>query len=192
MPHAKCDFCDRKGMMNFLPSGNIRCKRGIYTSKYSFAVLDPNQYSRGHTILVSRTHGCDHLDYRISAKQYRGFCDDIREVSQLLKCKARNAVGQAPDKIYVCILCDGAIKHLHAHLIPRYPFSPEDELAHRREFSKRDTPAQIEGRVKKGCLGGFWLIAHREKNCTKTEFGKGTSERRAELLADLANEIRTE
>jgi diadenosine tetraphosphate (Ap4A) HIT family hydrolase len=117
-----CTFCKTgiKGLLCELPSQlkndtPILCKRGIYEDAYCVGTLTPEQYTRGHTLLVLKNHRADITDPNISSEELLGFITAIHKVTNHLKNKARNDRGEPPSRIHVLSLCDG-IKHLHAHL----------------------------------------------------------------------------
>lgn len=92
----------------------LDCSRGFYeNSKHCIVTLAPEQYSRGHTLVILRSHATDMSDDAVTEEEYIDLCKTIKEVSKLLKSKL------GAERIYVCSLCDG-VEHLHFHLIPRY------------------------------------------------------------------------
>lgn len=92
----------------------LDCNREFYReSKHCIVTLAPEQYSRGHTLVILRQHAIDMSDDQVTDEEYLDLCKTIKEVSKLLKSKL------GAERIYVCSLCDG-VEHLHFHLIPRY------------------------------------------------------------------------
>lgn len=151
--------------------------------------MAPEQYTVGHTIVISKKHAADQMDEALSPEEHQRFWAEVRCVSKRLRDRARNEVGEHPVRIYVCILCDGT-EHLHAHLIPRYPFSYRDEVIYRHELGNRDGAETVRCRAKKGHFGGFWFIAERERNWKDYGFGMEDAETRAERLAERAEGLR--
>ncbi len=190
----ECVFCriGKKGLLEEIPqkSGNkpIPCKRGIYEDDYCIATLAPEQYSIGHTLLILKKHRKDITD-NISKEELSAFINALHEISKHLKEKAENEFNQSPERIYACILCDG-IEHLHAHLIPRYPFTATEQNIYEQLFLERDGRKNINGKIKKDDLGGFWYIAEREKNHKKSVFWQKSDEERAKYIEDLAVKLR--
>jgi len=120
------------------------------------------------------------------------FINAIHEVSKLLKKIVKNDQGEKPERIYVCILCDG-VKHLHAHLIPRYPFTHQDKTTYKKLFIKRDGvngEDSVYKKIKEGNLGGYWYIAEREKNWKSSEYGFKSSSEKADIIKKLAKKLR--
>lgn len=189
----KCIFCCRKGLLEEIPrksdnNKTVPCKRGIYEDDYCFAVLAPEQYSIGHTLLILEKHRKDITD-NISKEESSAFINALHEISKHLKEKAKNEFNQSSERIYACILCDG-IEHLHAHLIPRYPFTAADGNIYEQLFLERDGRKNINIKIEKDDLGGFWYIAEREKNYKKSVFGQKSDEERAKYIEELAEKLR--
>ena len=191
-----CLFCriGKKGLLEELPSKfengqPVPCNRGIYEDAYCVATLAPEQYTRGHALVVLKNHRTDMADSSISSEEIFGFTSAIHKLAKHLKENLRSRIGNAPDKIYVCSLCDG-VEHLHAHLIPRYPFTDEDVKTYKKLFKERDSETEIEEAVEKGKLGGFWYIAEPEQKYKKSEFWNKPDEERARCLEEMAQRLR--
>jgi diadenosine tetraphosphate (Ap4A) HIT family hydrolase len=187
-----CDFCStkREVLMNSLPD-HTPCRRGIYEDHFCFAILAPEQYTTGHTLLILKKHWADMTD-EVSGKHLSAFIRAIHKVSKRLKESAENDRNERPERIYVCILCDG-VKHLHAHLLPRYPFTEDDRIIYKERFSRKDdrgNEKHVNAKIKSGELGGFWYIAEREVSWEKSEFGQRTSVEKASFLEGLASKLR--
>lgn len=179
--------------MNYVPWSPEPCTRAIYQDSNCFAVLAPEQYSIGHTLLIlekrkSEKHKSDITD-NISEEELSAFIKAIHIISKHLKEKAKNEFEQSPERIYVCILCDG-VEHLHAHLIPRYPFTGTDGNVYEQIFLERDGRKQINKNIQEDKLGGFWYIAERERNYKKSIFGEKSNKEKAEFLERLAKQLR--
>lgn len=191
----ECVFCriGKKGLLEELPrkSGDktVPCKRGIYEDNYCIATLAPEQYTKGHTLLISKNHRTDITDSNISSEELSGFISALNKLARHLKEKLHDH--NCPQRIYIAILCDG-VEHLHAHLIPRYPFTDIDQTIYKQEFLKRgDDIKEIESKILKSDLGGFWYIAEREKNYKNLELWNNRSdEERAEYIEELAKKLR--
>jgi diadenosine tetraphosphate (Ap4A) HIT family hydrolase len=164
MNDAACRFCVLRE--------DFRRKKYIYknTSKdgLCYAVLSIHPFTVGHTLVILDEHVED-VASDLSSQQLHAFMTAINEVSKHLKNKARNERNEPPQRIYACILSDG-VTHLHAHLIPRYPFSVRDKKVYIQTFLHRDGPAIVSKNVIDNDLGGFWYLAEGEKNMEeKTE-----------------------
>ncbi|VVB89143.1 HIT domain protein [uncultured archaeon] len=189
----ECVFCRIKGLLEEIPqkSGNntIPCKRGIYEDDYCIATLAPEQYTKGHTLLILKNHRVDIADTNISREELSGFIDALNKLAIHLKGKLQDYENNVPQRIYIAILCDG-IEHLHAHLIPRYPFTDADGNIYEKLFLERDGRKNINRKIEKDELGGFWYIAEREKNYKKSEFWNKSDEERAKYLEEFAGKLR--
>ncbi|KKK93602.1 hypothetical protein LCGC14_2691230, partial [marine sediment metagenome] len=119
----------------------------------------------------------------------RDFIDAIREVAIRIKNIAKNDALEPPKKIYVGILCDGT-PHLHTHLIPRYPFTPEDKEKYKEYFLERDGEIEILNKIKKNDLGGYWYVFERERTFYKSSYGLKEPEEKVKILERLANDLR--
>ena len=186
-----CRFCNKDNIKTKLPddgSGSIPCYRCIYEGDNSYAVLCPEQYTPGHTLVILNDHKVDITD-DIDETVFKDFSNTIRRVAEGLKTKATNHCGQNPDKIYVCMLSDG-IEHLHTHLIPRYPFTERDKSIYRETFIPRDGVDEVEDMINQHKLGGFWYMALREREWKNSEFAERTVEERANILENLAIKLK--
>ena len=184
---SNCPFCRQEEMKHSLQDGTS-CRRDIYEDEYSLAILSPEQYTIGHTLLILRDHKADITD-DISSSHLSAFINAIHEVAVRLKKSARNSRDEHPERIYVCILCDG-VEHLHAHLIPRYPFTQEDEGTYREIFTARDGEEETGRAIEEGTLGGYWCIAEWEKKWKHSDFGRRPNSEKARFLEKLANQLR--
>lgn len=182
-----CPFCNKKNIMNKLPDGTD-CIRWIYEDDTSFAVLTIEPCTHGHTLVIFKDHKSDITD-QVDEGDFNKFSNAIRKVSESLKKNAKNHCGKNPEKIYVGILSDG-IEHLHAHVIPRYPFTERDKANYRETFIPRDGVYEVNKNIEKGKLGGFWYIALREREWKNSEFAKKSINKQAQILQDLAKELK--
>ena len=163
-----CLFCriGIRGLLKELPSKSkngqsVPCNRGIYEDAYCVATLAPEQYSLGHTLVILKNHRTDIVDSRISSEELLGFASTIHKLAKHLKENLLDSNDKAPERIYVCSLCDG-VQHLHAHLIPRYP----------------------------GTGKGFQSIGELEKDYTTSDFWEKSNKERAHHLQKLAEGLR--
>lgn len=118
------NYVEDPGVMKKAPTGEgliselRKCNRGISEDKKKkvwFATLSIDQYSEGHTIVVSQEHFDDITDRKILERknEVAEFWEGVRQCA----CRLKEVLGA--ERIYVASLCDGII-HLHVHLIPRY------------------------------------------------------------------------
>ncbi len=189
-----CPFCEVKNLTEMVPfkfgtAASIPCKRWLHKDQHCIATLAPEQYTRGHTIVVLKKHRADMTDPALSDKELTDFIKFTKLVANRLKQAARNEEGESPGRIYVCTLCDG-VEHLHAHLIPRYPYSAADGNAYEQIFLERDGRKAINRKIEADNLGGYWYIAEREKSYTKSDYWRKTVEERAKYLEELAQHLR--
>ena len=184
---CNCIFCDPEKIKSQLSDGTP-CKSDFYEDEDTFAILAEEQYTTGHALLILKNHKTD-ITYNLLPGELSAFINAIHKVSKLLKRIVKNDQGEKPERIYVCILCDG-VEHLHAHLIPRYPFTHQDKNTYQKLFINRDNVNGVYEKIKEGKLGGYWYIAEREKNWKSSEYGSGSSSNKAKILEDLAKELR--
>jgi len=169
MKRKDCPLCDESKMDKF------------YDSPYCFAVLALEQYTTGHTIIVTKDHYVDISD-DLPIFLVCDFMDMISEISSLLKGVVKNEKGESPEKIYVTILCDG-VEHLHAHLIPRYPWTKLDEIDYHYNYEDRDKH-EVLNSIARGDMGGVWYIVERSRKPYKR-----SKIDRKQLTEELRNEI---
>lgn len=188
---SSCLFCllNEDKLLNELPvkgkNTPIRCKKGFYSDKYCIATLTPEQLTKGHTIVVLRKH-IEDLSFDVSEKDLIGIISAVNKISKAIKKVIKNNKGQSPERIYVCSLCDG-VKHLHFHLIPRYPFSRNDKKVYRKIYTKRDGRKIVEKHIDSNELGGFWYVALREKKAKLPN--KANIWKKAKELAEMAKKL---
>lgn len=183
-----CRFCDEERIKNYLKDGKdgTRCNACIYEDRYCFAILSDEAYTIGHTLVIPKDHKIDITDRDLSKASLSRFIHAIHKVAVQLKKSAQDKYGNHPERIYVSMLGDG-IKHLHAHLIPRYPFTKNDKTTYGRLFTPRNGKRKVKEAIDKGELGGFWYIAEREKSFV---FAKKSSAEKAACLSKLAKNLR--
>lgn len=114
-----CIFCriGLDGLSHYIPSkdglSQTPCNRFLYDDSYCIAVLAPEQYSPGHTLVILKQHRDDITSPALFGSELQYLLNDIHNIAVLLKSKL------GAERIYIASLCDG-IQHLHFHLIPRY------------------------------------------------------------------------
>jgi len=184
-----CKFCNET--VKYSLSDGTTCKTCIYDNDFCFAFLSDEPCTVGHTLVVLKKHKADikhkiDITDHLSEADLSHFIHAIHKVAAQLKNFAKNEHGRYPDRIYVCMLGDG-IEHLHAHLIPRYPFTEYDKTTYRGIFMPRDGVFKVSDAIKKCKIGGFWYVAEREKNC---DFAKKSKKERTSFLEKLADDLR--
>ena len=143
-----------------MPDGK-KCFKAFYKNRYCVAVLAPEQLSEGHTLVILRNH-IDDISFKLKQKYLSGIIAAINKVSGALVKHIKNENNESPERIYVCSLCDG-VKHLHFHLIPRFPYTYSDKISYLKSFAERDGIGNVIDSVIKEDMGGFWYVALREQ-----------------------------
>lgn len=189
---GNCIFCNREKVMKEVPfdQPNNLCQRWIYESNYCYAVLKPEQHTIGESIVILKEHRVD-ITNDIPIEELADFMKAIHVVASRIKRVARNEKSENPERIYVGILCDGTqIQHLHAHLIPRYPFTEYDESKYKEYFLERDGEDEILRKQKEKDLGGYWYVCDKEQNHYKSSYAQKAVKDRVRFLECLANKLR--
>jgi len=185
-----CPFCNRESMLTSIPIDNkiYPCCRWIYKNNYCYAVLKPEQHTIGDTIVVLNEHK-EGITSDIHGVLLYEFSKVINKVSNKLLRISSDYSKEKPVKIYVGILGDG-IQHLHAHLIPRYPFTDYDREKYRRLFIDRDGEEEINCKIANDDLGGYWYISDKEEAIHKAPFSKQSPEKKVMFIESLAKYLR--
>jgi diadenosine tetraphosphate (Ap4A) HIT family hydrolase len=153
-----CAFCGKNGFVNKKRFPN----QFIEESNHCIVILDRTQLSRGHTLVILNKHRINITDQKLTEEERKDFIDTIYYYAKFLKNNIKDNAGNKPKRIYVGYLGDGE-KHLHAHLIPRYPFNKSDNNFYKCFFQSSEKTQ-----------GGFWYVALRERNYQKSEFFQKT------------------
>jgi diadenosine tetraphosphate (Ap4A) HIT family hydrolase len=112
---AECVFCAvvaALGRADTCPAGDAgHVLRKVHDLPASIAILAPDQYYRGYTLVVSKTHATEL--YELPDHESAQYFDDMRRVAR--------AIGAAfgPRKMNYEVL-GNTVAHLHWHLFPRY------------------------------------------------------------------------
>ncbi|MGH2670010.1 MAG: HIT family protein, partial [bacterium] len=117
-----CVFCavmralERSETCPHPPSGGLY--RKVQELPASIAILSPDQFYRGYTLVVSRTHTTElfHLPDRESTQ----YLDDMLQVARAIATAFR------PRKMNYELL-GNTVAHLHWHLFPRYDGDPNPQ-----------------------------------------------------------------
>ncbi|MBO0769507.1 MAG: HIT family protein [Solirubrobacterales bacterium] len=109
MPETDCIFC--KIIAGELPAHKL------YEDERTFAFLDVNPGSRGHLLVVPKTHAADILTVEPA---------DLAAVATTAQAMAKHVKARlGADGVNIINSCGAAawqtVFHLHFHVIPRYP-----------------------------------------------------------------------
>lgn len=131
-----CIFC--KIVKGDIPSYKV------YEDDYTFAFLDISQVSKGHTLVVPKTHSRDLLE--TDSEVLTHVIKSVQKVAQMIDDTLQ------PDGINIVqnnrAFADQSVFHLHFHIMPRY----ENELdgfgyrweTHMEVFSQDEMAALAE------------------------------------------------
>lgn len=88
----------------------------IYEDDYTYAFLDISQVSKGHTLVVPKTHAKDILE--VESEQLAHVIQSVQRVAQMIDDTLQ------PEGINVIqnnrAFADQSVFHLHFHIMPRY------------------------------------------------------------------------
>ena len=98
------------------PFCNIKADLYIKESEYAFAVGDIHPVSKGHSLVIPKTHIENYFDL---PREYRLACWDlVSEVKELLQ-KNYNPEGYNVG-LNINRIAGQSVLHAHIHIIPRY------------------------------------------------------------------------
>lgn len=157
-----CRFCDAfrigngRALKSLLPAPEgqkIPCSRWIYNRDGVLGTLAPEQYTRGHTLVILKSHRNGITDPSITSGEHSALMSAITRISIAIK----NVLN--PDQVSLVCLCEET-GHLHFHLIPRYSIYSHEEM----EFFVGIH--EMTGRVTPACFPtygpGLWYLCHKE------------------------------
>lgn len=139
--------------------------RIIGRGKDWFAVLDQEPKVRGHTLVISRSHGAEHPTdiTAIKSEDIRDFFHGLVTISKRLKKNLR--LGRF-GKVYVMSMCehwnddevDGKMhtEHLHFHLLPRYPIMRRKDMAGELLFVRPPSGGFQKARLARKDIGEYF------------------------------------
>lgn len=109
----------------------------------SIAVLSPDQYYRGYTIVMAKTHATEL--FHLPDPESTQFVHDMREVAEAV------ATAFSPRKMNYELL-GNTVPHLHWHVVPRYdwdrnPTRPIWEHSHDPVFLATEEYEEIAARI---------------------------------------------
>ena len=90
----------------------------IYELPTAIAILRPDQYYPGYTLVVAKTHATEL--YHLPESESTQYCKDMLRTAQAL------ATAFKPRKMDYALLGNTAA-HLHWHLVPRYDWDPNPQ-----------------------------------------------------------------
>ncbi|SER85459.1 histidine triad (HIT) family protein [Gracilibacillus ureilyticus] len=137
--HNDCIFC--KIIAGDIPSAKV------YEDDHVYAFLDISQITKGHTLIISKTHSKDiyETDDETAAKLFSRVPKIARALKESFQPNGINILNnnEAP--------AGQSVFHLHLHIIPRY--GKEDGfgtkwITHEKEYSSNDL-AEIAGSINK-------------------------------------------
>ena len=115
---TECVFCTvvrelKKGDVYRSPSGGAY--RKVRELKASVAILGHDQFYRGYTVVIAKTHATElyHLDVDELARYLSDMVGVARAINQAFTPRKMN---------YECL--GNTVPHLHWHLFPRYADDP--------------------------------------------------------------------
>ena len=204
---TKCPFCDVKRkfdniyMRDFKENdGEILIENGAWIdfdrdrdgNFLWYAILCPEQYTCGHTLIISgprigkESSKCIKKIFDIRPDELQNLMSGISKVANRLKDKLKGVENVS------LISLNEEKPHFHLHLIPRYPYKENEKKFHTKNFWKRDydTEQAWENDPSGKKFHGIWYYAYREQNYKNRKYWKKPPEERAELLNQLASELR--
>jgi diadenosine tetraphosphate (Ap4A) HIT family hydrolase len=125
-----CPLCDIVSALSkadvFRPGDRTDVYRKVADLPTAVAVLGPDQYYPGYTLVIARTHASEL--YHLPGREAVQYCDDMIRVARAI------ASAFTPRKMNYELL-GNTVAHLHWHLFPRYaadtnPQRPVWERAH--------------------------------------------------------------
>jgi len=104
---TECIFCK-------IIAGEIPAKK-VYEDDSFFAFLDINPKSKGHTLLIPKTHYATFLDMPV--EEEKALFGKVQELGKTLKEKL------GAEYIFLLVMGE-EVPHTHVHLIPYYDTMP--------------------------------------------------------------------
>ena len=132
---SDCKFCRRLAQFREWREGpNPEVPGGLLVADLptSVAVLSADQYYRGYTIVVAKTHATELFE--LADEEGAAFVDDMRRVARAV------AEAFAPRKMNYELL-GNTVPHLHWHVVPRYAW---DENPKRPIWEHTHEPRLLE------------------------------------------------
>jgi diadenosine tetraphosphate (Ap4A) HIT family hydrolase len=122
VPEATCPMCEMleglKDADEYRSSGGHAITRKIADLPSAVAILGHDQYYRGYTLVVARTHA-EEL-YQVSEREAAQYFSDMLQVARAI------ASAFKPRKMNYELL-GNTVAHLHWHLFPRYSNDPNPQ-----------------------------------------------------------------
>lgn len=160
-------------------------------------MLNGDQYTKGHTLVILGAHRCKITDDSLTKSELMALAEGLNKVSIRLK-KSLGA-----ETIHVLSLCEG-IEHLHFHLIPRYAYTEKEKQFYidnyfnrendiRRESGKKEWGSKkgFEKDIDTTSIHGMWYAAYHEMSFTTSKFWRLAIQDRVKELENTAKLLRT-
>ena len=148
-----------------------------------YAILSGEQYTQGHTLLILGPHRNKITDCSLTVLELGALVVGLKKVA----CRLRDIL--EIETVHVLSLCEGQ-KHLHFHLIPRYPYSKKEKKFYVSHYSKREeNNPNFANDVSNGNIHGMWYTAYHEMKFKNSKFWRHPEDRTRELQ-DLAKRLR--
>jgi len=156
-----------------------------------YAILCPEQYTRGHTLVITGPRiknspeglECIKKIFDVHPTELTDLMAGISRVANRLKEKLEGV-----QNIVIFSLNEDK-EHLHFHLIPRYTYSnDEKDYNIKCSFDKAKTEERWIKNPDK--VHGIWYYAYHEQNYKNQEYWIDPPETRANKLNKLASKLR--
>lgn len=199
-----CHFCDVKRTSErvfFSKEGEeYDCNRLLKDEpqKGWFAVLNGDQYTKGHTLVIARTHrkrvpkkcSFDIRNLRGDHEVWKSIGGGIGHMRRFLT----DQLDPKPEAVHILILCEGN-SHLHAHLIPRYKYKSMEKEFYQEHYLQRAERLGVSEmcfreKLDMDEIHGMWYAAYYEMNFDQTCFGVKETAVRVRELEKLAKSLR--
>lgn len=202
-----CPFCDvRKKFTHtwFSDIGEQKCQAWIdykigHDNKFLwYAVLNGDQYTYGNTLFILGPHREKITDQSLTELELNSLITGLKKVTRRLK----QTLGVKT--VHVLSLCEG-VKHLHFHLIPRYPYEEDEKKFFIENYWNRErknltakgkkkwqSRKQFEKAVMGECLKihGMWYAAYHEMKFKASSYWKQSVVDRVKELEHIASIVR--
>ena len=162
-----------------------------------YALLNGDQYTKGHTLLILGSHRRKISDSSLTKLELGALTVGLNKVANRLKDILH------AEAVHVLSLCEGW-EHLHFDLIPRYAYTDEEkkfyvdkywdrEKTRLAENGKRKWASKGDFRkaaMKDDSIHGMWYAAYHEMKFKTSDFWKLCPKDRVKELEDRAKCLR--
>ena len=120
MSQVECEFCTTIEELRYAETYQFhgRAMWKICELPTAIAILRPDQYYPGYTLVVAKTHATEL--YHLPESESTQYCKDMLRMAQAL------ATAFKPQKMNYALL-GNTVAHLHWHLVPRYDWDPNPQ-----------------------------------------------------------------